>query len=682
MSFQMKQDTDIAARTEFNLGLDNKTVWVGNVRVEEIPGITVDFDAPKTPLDGDGNRVYNGTFDQGDQTRLNYWHIVTTGGATASASVSEAERKLNLSITDIGDGAKKDVDLIQKGMYLIQNQTYEVDFDANATSARDIEIELLSKSGLISYGKQTVSLDITSATKTASFAAISNATDPEAQLVFHLGGAAGTIKMDNIKLLQTSVYIDPSVKLFPLMNGSFEGTIQPWQEINVDGSASASLVNGEAKIAMSANEGSVPWGVMFIQDGLHMSKGMTYTLEFDARSTVARQIEFDLEDASYTRYFDQTVNLNTTMTHYKFEFNMSKDELVALKFLIGKMTGAGSIGIAHDIFFDNVDLEVKGAKQYANILTNGTIDNSAAGWDSYFDGTGSLAFDQGELKASLSGTGSANWSAQVYQNGLTLTKDKSYMLTFDARSSVARNIQAVVEQNGGSYTKYTDQIIALTNTMKTFSYTFTMPATDTAAHVNFLLGQIGGVAVGAHDVFLDNISLVEVNMPVLTPVEGHALLNGTFDTDISGWQTYLADGAGDGNTTVTSNTYHQLEVGFPVYDGYFIWSTQVYQTGLKLETGKTYQLKLDASTTVGRDIKLEILRNDGSTHLLDQQTVALNTNTQTFTYTFTVTGDTEQNAKLAFLMGGDGAMDGPGFISAGLVNSKIFLDNITLVELI
>ena len=41
--FFMRDDTDLATRYEFNMGLDTQSVWIGNVRLEEIqPGVVID----------------------------------------------------------------------------------------------------------------------------------------------------------------------------------------------------------------------------------------------------------------------------------------------------------------------------------------------------------------------------------------------------------------------------------------------------------------------------------------------------------------------------------------------------------------------------------------------------------------------------------------------------------------
>jgi len=677
MSFQMKQDTDIAARTEFNAGLNANAVWIGNARVEEIDHIEVDYDAAKEPLDGDDNRVYNGSFDQGDQTRMNYWHVETWGSAEATASVSEQDRWLALNVTGAGDSSPASVQLLQKGVQLIQGQTYDVSLDASTVADRPIEIELLSKDGTVSYGTQSVTLNSRNFDHfKVSFPAVP-ASDDEAQLIIRLGGAqASNILLDNIKLIQTSLYIGPDVKLFPLTNGGFDGTILPWQVANAGGFATAALSGEEAKIAVSASGGTDPWSIMFMQDGLPLSKRMTYTVEFSARSTTPRQMEIDLENASYTRFFDQTVNLTNEMQRYKFEFKMTKDDTTALKFFLGKVAGE-AITSAHDVYIDDVVVEVKGARQYANLLQTGTFDDSSsAGWDSFFNSgevTGSLTTDDGKLKASLSGTGGQNWNAQVLYNGLSLTKDKAYQLTFDIRSTVDRDVNVVVEHNGDPYTKYLDHTIGATVTGSTYSYLFTMPADDAGAHLNFLLGMIGSPVSVSHDVYFDNVSLVEVNPLPLPPAEGHALLNGDFDANVDSWSVYKADGS-DAQISAVDG---KMQVLFPSYDGWEKWSTQVYQNGLKLEAGKTYELKFDATADPSKEIRVEVLRADGSTHLLDAQLLTPDTTNHTNTYTFEVPvgSDTEQNAKLAFLLGGN-HLDGADFPDGAIIT----LDSISITE--
>lgn len=107
--FQMKENSDIAARIEFNMGTNASPVWFGNVRLEEIESIPFNHDGPKAPL-GSGNHLYNGTFDLGEPNRMSYWHVETANGATATAKVDD-KGKLNVQI---GGSESDEVRLLQK----------------------------------------------------------------------------------------------------------------------------------------------------------------------------------------------------------------------------------------------------------------------------------------------------------------------------------------------------------------------------------------------------------------------------------------------------------------------------------------------------------------------------------------------------------------------------------------
>ena len=73
--------------------------------------------------------------------------------------------------------------------------------------------------------------------------------------------------------------------------------------------------------------------------------------------------------------------------------------------------------------------------------------------------------------------------------------------------------------------------------------------------------------------------------------------NGTFDTNVSGWENYIADGS----DAVITSVDGKMKVNFTDYAGWEKWSTQVYQNTIKLEAGKKYVLSFDASSTVARE---------------------------------------------------------------------------------
>ncbi len=359
-TFQMGAETDPLARLEFNLGTATGPVWIGNVKVEEMEVENNDpynENAAKEPL-GNGNHIYNGTFDLGNMDRMTYWNF--DASATATASVNPDERKLNVAITDGGSNVD-DVTLTQKGMNLLQNNDYKVTFDASADQARDVKVKLVSKDASMVYGQETLSLTTANAEHSFTFT-MSDATDVEGQFVVQLGGNNANVTIDNVKLIRTTNNIDfDGIDVFPLDNGDFSDGQSSWETyVHNDGAtASFSYANEEAKATVTG-VGGQPWSIQLFQTGMEFTKGIDYVLSFDAKSTQNRTISAILENSTYTRYIDQTVELTNQMQNYSFDLKMSANDSADLKFLLGNINGSASLG-QHDVVIDNVVLEVKDA---------------------------------------------------------------------------------------------------------------------------------------------------------------------------------------------------------------------------------------------------------------------------------------------------------------------------------
>ncbi|MBC8059390.1 MAG: carbohydrate binding domain-containing protein [Clostridiaceae bacterium] len=291
------------------------------------------------------------------------------------------------------------------------------------------------------------------------------------------------------------------------------------------------------------------------------------------------------------------------------------------------------------------------------IISNGTFDADTTGWSVYTgDGSNaSVASADGKLKVSFPDYAGWNrWSTQVYQDTIKLEAGKKYVLKFDASSTVARD--GWVEMNNME-----QQVLALTPTTKTFSYEFTAANTISNGKLNILLGTNnldGTLFAKNQSVNIDNISITEKSIVV-----DKIISNGTFDADTTGWMTYTADGS---NASVAS-VDGKMKVNFPDYAGWNRWSTQVYQETIKLEAGKKYVLKFDASSTVIREAWVEMSN-------MDQQVLALTPAAQTFTYEFTA-ANTISNGKLNFLLGTNN-LDGALFTK----NQSVSIDNVSITE--
>ncbi|KAI7261476.1 hypothetical protein KC345_g9732 [Hortaea werneckii] len=368
--FQMKESSDNVARIEFNMGTNASPVWLGNARLEEIDSIPFDHDSAKTPL-GSGNHLYNGSFDLGEVNGLSYWHTSAAGGAEVSPVVKDGRLKLAISGTGAADA---DVTLLQKGIFLVQGHDYKLTFDAESSSARTAVVELRGSDGSV-YASEPVQLAAGNQQAEAVFTDLAGATDHLGQFALRLGGAAGTVILDHFLLLRTSFYYDPDLAYYPLQNGDFSFGFTGWEQLLTEqgGQSTSAAGDGAAKFHIM-NTGDQAYSVMLFQNGLKAAAGEEYVVEFDASSSVARQISVKAENAKYFPSVDQTVDVSPVTGHYRFEFRQTTNDTLSLKFLLGKVGGV-SVPQSHDIIIDNVKFEIKNAPAKPQELLADSTDN-------------------------------------------------------------------------------------------------------------------------------------------------------------------------------------------------------------------------------------------------------------------------------------------------------------------
>lgn len=445
MMFQMKADSDNAARVEFNMGNNAAPVWLGNARLEEIDHIPFEHDSAKTPL-GDGNHLYNGSFDLGEANGRSYWHIEGTGGAEVSPVVKEGIMKLDIAGTA---GADADVTLLQKGIFLVQGHDYKLTFDANSSTARTAVVELQGHDGSV-YASQPVQLAAGQQKLEVVFTDLDGATDRMGQFVLRLGGTAGTVVLDQLLLVRTSFYYDPEIDYYPLKNGDFSNGFNGWEQLNFErnGQSTSTAGDGTAKFHIT-NTGDEAYSVMLFQNNLKVEAGSKYIIEFDASSSVARKIIVRAENKSPAP-FSQNVDISSVPSHHRFEFTQMTKDTLSLKFLLGKVEGA-SILQAHDIVIDNVKFEMEDAPAKPQELTADSTNNRAM------------------QPVELTFAAKPDWSdriSSVKVNGTVLTEDQyevgagtilinaavfpvenSYKITVDADGYVGATVEQFVLAN-------------------------------------------------------------------------------------------------------------------------------------------------------------------------------------------------------------------------------------------
>lgn len=150
-----------------------------------------------------------------------------------------------------------------------------------------------------------------------------------------------------------------------------------------------------------------------------------------------------------------------------------------------------------------------GSTATGNLLSDTALSNSANNWygdaSVIFNGNGTATANIGSVSAS-----DENWSHQLKQDGLTLKKGKWYKASFTANSSVTRDVQLLLQNNGGSWAVYGSDTFGLTANQDTYCEVIFQMTEDTDTNILYgiMMGNVSG-AVGSHSVTVSNVSLME-----------------------------------------------------------------------------------------------------------------------------------------------------------------------------
>jgi beta-glucanase (GH16 family)/uncharacterized protein YneR len=257
-------------------------------------------------------------------------------------------------------------------------------------------------------------------------------------------------------------------------------------------------------------------------------------------------------------------------------------------------------------------------------------------------------------KFDASGIGAEKWAVQFKQTGLQLYKDKEYLVSFDASSTIPRDMELVVQNSG--YTRVFEKTISLTQESKRYTYSFKATAED-VVELNFLLGKYS--EYDQHGVTIDNVVL-EMKNPAANKIKNH-----TFNEGNTSWEVWSNVGA----TTTINGEKNQITI--PSLGSEF-WSIQFSQLGLPLETSKSYRLVFDMSSSIGR--KIDAILESSSYDKYLWETVEINEELNTYAIEFTYEKNTDPTTKLVLALGKVAGQDAIG-------EHVVTIDNIYLYEI-
>ena len=242
----------------------NTSVEIWNfVKNYSLDGSSITPPTPAIVVPTNREEVFNGGFDSSAVA----WDLQTHGDAQASGDAKDGKYKLDISA--IGT-QNYQVQLIQHDLRLVKDQWYEVSFDAVASAARTLEVNVEQHNDpWESYLKEKQNFDIGTETKSFKFKfQMTAATDTNGRLSFNAGAATGTLTLDNVVLKKTDPPIDdPIVKIQTVrmringaenyevfdMNGTFIGKISAKSHDEVRGKLGMMVKRGGVYLVKSGN---------------------------------------------------------------------------------------------------------------------------------------------------------------------------------------------------------------------------------------------------------------------------------------------------------------------------------------------------------------------------------------------------------------------------------------------
>jgi hypothetical protein len=601
----------------------------GNKR-EETRYITVQIDPS---LVGD-DMVPNGDFSLG-------WDIwtTTTGleGGTANYEVVDGE--LVVEVTGVSGGLWEPR-LENRGITFENGKTYEVSFDARALAPRAIHLqvgEILDAAPWFTNFKpgQTEIFDLSTEMESYSFTfTMGLATNANGSLIFEMGTVPANDLTENNLL--TTVYLD-----------------------------NVSIVEAEAG-ADSAPPVITGAGPALIDAGT----------EFDLLEGISVLDNVDGEMTLTSANVEGYVDVNTPF-EYRLIYRVS-DSAGNETILIRLVTVREPLG---------------------NDSTGTTW-----GWRSFtnnWEGTaGELVAVDGEMVFDITAINAMtdNWKLQVIQDAFALEEGadndgsmqfeagKTYKVTFDARATVAGDVNLAIGHAVGGWTPYYTELISITTEMATYTTTFTLDAEgDYSTLAQFKL-EMGLLFAGqtSGQFILDNV-MIEVQEGEEF-ADADLLVNGDFDGPnlIEGWRSFTNNWEGtvgelvgvDGEllfdiTAINAMTDNwKLQV---IQDAFALGTGPDNAGSMQFEAGKTYKVTFDASASVAGDINLAIGHAVGGWTPYYTEMISITTEMATYTTTFTLDaeGDYATLAQFKFEM---------GLLFAGQTSGQFRLDNVMIEE--
>ncbi|MGM0509095.1 MAG: carbohydrate binding domain-containing protein [Fusobacteriota bacterium] len=343
-------------------------------------------------------------------------------------------------------------------------------------------------------------------------------------VIFSIGliGCTATTKKTESKNLKQDNKDNQIAEGEMLKNSSFneeiktaETTTDNWYfHLNSGGQGEYKIEDGVIEIT-STNPDAEAHGVQLIQKPVNIEELGLYKVTFKAKAEKERDITLKIgggADRGWAAYHTEDITLSTDMKEYEIDFKMKDETDPEARFELWFTEDTPKV------WMEDISLVKTGVGEPSgvdtvypgtNAIKNGNFITGESKWNTYVDESADaeIVFEEAKVKANIKDQGPENWSVHLEQGTFTLEKNKEYRISFDAKSTVPRNVGLILE-NESDYTKYLSGELPLTNEMQTFEAVFTMEGeTDPETHLVIAMGNMGEKLSEDHEVIIDNISI-------------------------------------------------------------------------------------------------------------------------------------------------------------------------------
>lgn len=346
--FTMTDRDDANARVEFNMGAggSTETIRISHVVLQKIDQISL-TDRKKGVL-ADGNYVYNGQFQEGED-RLKYWDVLRSEGAQVTVTNTDNVRRLCV-YAPAGTTAQNPVTVIQKDTALLPDGAYAVSFAAEGEAGKKIHIKIAGQSHISelsgSEEKYAYSLKVDK-----------EPSDSDVAFIFE---EPGVYYVDEVRVEEDRL----------IKNGSFDAGFSGYDPY-VDSSISAGvsyvidgLQEDNAADFTIGDTGDAAWKIQLKQNNVRLEKGQWYRLSLSAKASIPRKLMFALQkdgttDNDWTPYAgEKIVDLGKEYDQYEILFQMKgdTDPKAVLSISMGAVAGI-RITEKHRVCIDQIRLE-------------------------------------------------------------------------------------------------------------------------------------------------------------------------------------------------------------------------------------------------------------------------------------------------------------------------------------